>query len=36
VVAVSFNEDFGLAFEEVPGDERGLWPQPRHAQLAAR
>src|SRR5207253_2882861 len=27
---------FGLAFDELPGDEPGLWPQPLHAQLAAQ
>ena len=25
---------FGLAFDELPGDEPGLWAQPLHAQLA--
>src|SRR5437868_7008638 len=25
---------FDLVFEELPGDEPGLWPQPRHAELA--
>ena len=29
-------EVFDLAFEELPGDEPGLWAQPLHAQLAAR
>jgi lipoyl(octanoyl) transferase len=29
-------EVFDLAFEALPGDEPGLWPQPLHAQLAAR
>jgi lipoyl(octanoyl) transferase len=29
-------EVFDLTFEELPGDEPGLWPQPLHAQLAAR
>jgi lipoate-protein ligase B len=30
-------EVFDLVFEELPADgEPGLWPQPRHAQLAAR
>jgi lipoyl(octanoyl) transferase len=28
-------EVFDLTFEELPGDEPGLWPQPLHAQLAA-
>jgi hypothetical protein len=27
---------FDLSFEELPGDDPGLWPQPLHAQLAAR
>jgi len=27
---------FDLVFEELPGDEPGLWPQPLHAQLATR
>jgi lipoyl(octanoyl) transferase len=26
---------FDLEFDELPGDEPGLWPQPLHAQLAA-
>jgi lipoyl(octanoyl) transferase len=31
----ALEEVFGLAFEEVPGEEGGgLWPQPRHAALA--
>jgi lipoyl(octanoyl) transferase len=29
-------EVFDLTFEELPGDEPGLWPQPLHVQLAAR
>jgi lipoyl(octanoyl) transferase len=29
-------EVFDLAFDELPGDEPGLWPQPLHAQFAAR
>jgi lipoate-protein ligase B len=28
-------EVFDLTFEELPGDEPGLWPQPLHVQLAA-
>jgi len=33
--ATALAEVFGLAFEDVPADEGpGLWPQPRHAQLA--
>jgi lipoate-protein ligase B len=31
----AFAEVFGLAFEELPGDDPGLWAQPRHTQLAA-
>jgi hypothetical protein len=27
---------FGLAFEELPGEDAGLWAQPIHASLAAR
>jgi lipoyl(octanoyl) transferase len=29
-------EVFGLVFDELPGDEPGLWAQPLHKQLAAR
>jgi len=29
-------EVFDLVFDELPGDEPGLWAQPLHAQLAAR
>jgi lipoyl(octanoyl) transferase len=29
-------EVFELAFEELPGDDTGLWAQPIHASLAAR
>jgi len=29
-------EVFDLVFDELPADEPGLWPQPLHAQLAAR
>jgi lipoyl(octanoyl) transferase len=29
-------EVFELEFEELPGDEPGLWPQPLHVQLASR
>jgi lipoyl(octanoyl) transferase len=32
--AAAFAEVFELAFDELPGDEPGLWPQPLHAQLA--
>ena len=32
----AFAEVFDVAFEELPGDEPGLWAQPVHAQLAAR
>jgi lipoyl(octanoyl) transferase len=35
--AASALEDvFGLHFEELPGDDPGLWAQPLHAQLTAR
>jgi len=30
----AFAEVFELVFEELPGDEPGLWAQPLHAQLA--
>jgi lipoyl(octanoyl) transferase len=30
----AFAEVFELAFEDLPGDDPGLWPQPLHAQLA--
>ena len=30
----AFAEVFDITFEELPGDEPGLWPQPLHAQLA--
>jgi hypothetical protein len=29
-------EVFGLAFEELPGEDAGLWAQPIHASLATR
>src|SRR4051812_45235213 len=29
-------EVFDLVFDELPGDEPGLWSQPLHAQLASR
>ncbi len=32
----AFAEVFEIAFEELPGDEPGLWAQPLHRQLAAR
>jgi len=32
----ALGEVFGLAFEELPGDEPGLWAQPLHEQLAVR
>jgi lipoyl(octanoyl) transferase len=35
VACTAFAEVFDLAFEELPGDDPGLWPQPVHAQLAA-
>jgi len=34
--AAALEEVFDLVFEELPGDEPGLWPQPLHARLAAR
>ena len=34
--AAALGEVFDLVFEEIPGDEPGLWAQPLHAQLAAR
>jgi lipoyl(octanoyl) transferase len=34
--AAALESVFGLRLEELPGDEPGLWPQPVHAQLAAR
>ncbi len=32
----AFAEVFDVVFDELPGDDAGLWAQPRHAQLAAR
>jgi len=32
----AFEAVFDLRFEDLPGDDAGLWPQPLHAQLAAR
>jgi lipoate-protein ligase B len=32
--AEAFAEVFELTFDELPGDEPGLWAQPLHAQLA--
>ena len=32
----ALGEVFGLSFEELPAGDPGLWPQPLHAQLAAR
>jgi lipoyl(octanoyl) transferase len=32
----AFAEVFEVTFEELPGDEPGLWAQPLHHQLAAR
>ncbi len=32
----AFADVFDIAFEELPGDEPGLWAQPLHHQLAAR
>jgi lipoyl(octanoyl) transferase len=34
--AEAFADVFGITFEELPGDEPGLWAQPLHHQLAAR
>jgi lipoyl(octanoyl) transferase len=34
VAHAAFAEVFDLAFEELPVDDPGLWPQPLHAQLA--
>jgi lipoate-protein ligase B len=34
--ANAFGEVFDLSFEELPGDDPGLWAQPIHTQLAAR
>jgi lipoyl(octanoyl) transferase len=37
LVAAGLGEVFGLEFEELPAEDgHGLWPQPLHAQLAAR
>jgi lipoyl(octanoyl) transferase len=36
VAAQAFADVFGVTFEELPGDEAGLWAQPVHDQLAAR
>src|SRR5262249_3346900 len=33
--AAALEEVFGLAFDDLPGDEPGLWAQPLHAQLGA-
>ena len=30
----AFAEVFDVVFSELPGDEPGLWPQPRHAEMA--
>ncbi len=32
--AAALEEVFELVFDELPGDEPGLWAQPLHAQLA--
>src|SRR5262245_63198878 len=32
----ALGEVFDLVFDELPGDDPGLWAQPLHAQLAAR
>jgi lipoyl(octanoyl) transferase len=34
VAREAFAEVFDLGFDDLPGDEPGLWPQPLHAQLA--
>jgi lipoate-protein ligase B len=34
--AAAFADVFGITFEELPGDEPGLWAQPLHHQLATR
>src|SRR5438105_2105708 len=34
--AAAIAEVFELELEELPGDDPGLWPQPIHAELAAR
>jgi lipoyl(octanoyl) transferase len=34
--AAALAEVFGLTFDELPGDEPGLWAQPLHDQFAAR
>jgi len=37
VAAQAFAETFGVVLEELPAEDgTGLWPQPVHAQLAAR
>jgi lipoate-protein ligase B len=36
VAREALGEVFDLTFEELPGDEPGLWAQPIHAQLATR
>src|SRR5262249_4599289 len=37
LAAAGLAEVFGLEFDELPAEEGpGLWPQPLHAQLAAR
>jgi lipoyl(octanoyl) transferase len=36
VAIEAVSEVFGLAFEELSGDETGLWLQPIHASLAAK
>lgn len=35
VAVQAFADTFGVTFEELPGDEPGLWEQPIHAKLAA-
>ena len=36
LAAQAFSDVFELELAELPGNEPGLWPQPLHAQLAAR
>ena len=36
VAREAFAEVFDLVFEELPGGDPGLWPQPLHGQLATR
>ena len=36
VLASGLSDAIKAKFEELPGDEAGLWTQPIHASLAAR